>query len=383
MSLAASVAIPPGAVRIARSPPRDSATLIPVGRSPQTITWLVPTPARRSSPSMNCPAASSPIAATSSTLAPSLAAATAVIAAEPPTTSETAGTICSCWPNAGVTSPVSTMTSGLQSPTTTRSAMRPPLLLPWYFAHLMLDYACVGSISRRNVHCVARRGMILAVTLNPALDVTHHVRHADWNGVNRPYRVLTRPGGKGLNVARVLRTLGADVRAIGLAGGLDGQAVLEGLAAAGVPATFTPIAGPTRRTFTVVDEAAGRVAAFNEPGPAVAHGEYRRFRPLFGRALAGCSVAVLSGSVPPGVPATGYAALTKTAAAAGVPVILDADGPALRHALAAGPAVVKPNLAELERAAGRQLRAGGEPDLAAVAAAARELTAAGAGAPVG
>ena len=224
--------------------------------------------------------------------------------------------------------------------------------------------------------------MILAVTLNPALDVTHHVRHADWDGVNRPHRVLTRPGGKGLNVARVLRTLGADVRAIGLAGGLDGQAVREGLAAAGVPATFTPIAGLTRRTFTVVDEAAGRVAAFNEPGPAVAYGEYRRFRTLFGRALAGCSVAVLSGSVPPGVPATGYAALTQTAAAAGVPVILDADGPALRHALAAGPAVVKPNLAELERAAGRQLRAGGEPDLAAVAAAARELTAAGAGAAV-
>ena len=224
--------------------------------------------------------------------------------------------------------------------------------------------------------------MILAVTLNPALDVTHHVRRADWDGVNRPHRVLTRPGGKGLNVARVLRTLGADVRAIGLAGGLDGQAVREGLAAAGVPATFTPIAGTTRRTFTVVDEAAGRVAAFNEPGPAVADGEYRRFRTLFGRALAGCSVAVLSGSVPPGVPATGYAALTKAAAAAGVPVILDADGPALRHALAAGPAVVKPNLAELERAAGRQLRAGDEPDLAAVAAAARELTAAGAGAAV-
>ena len=224
--------------------------------------------------------------------------------------------------------------------------------------------------------------MILAVTLNPALDVTHLVRHADWDGVNRPHRVLTRPGGKGLNVARVLRTLGADVRAIGLAGGLDGQAVREGLAAAGVPATFTPIAGPTRRTFTVVDEAAGRVAAFNEPGPAVAHGEYRRFRTLFGRALAGCSVAVLSGSVPPGVPATGYAALTKTAAAAGVPVILDADGPALRHALAAGPAVVKPNLAELERVAGRWLRAGDEPDLAAVADAARELTAAGAGAAV-
>jgi tagatose 6-phosphate kinase len=254
----------------------------------------------------------------------------------------------------------------------------------------MLDYACVGSISRKNVHFDAQDGMILAVTLNPALDVTHHVRHADWDGVNRPHQVLTRPGGKGLNVARVLRTLGADVRAIGLAGGLDGQAVRDGLAAAGVPAAFTPIAGPTRRTFTVVDEAAGRVAAFNEPGPAVSDEEYQQFLALFDDALAGCSVAVLSGSVPPGVPATGYAALTGTAVAAGVPVILDADGPALRHALAAGPAIVKPNLAELEHAAGRALRAGGtgsstgggEPDLDAVAGAARELTAAGAGAAV-
>jgi len=248
----------------------------------------------------------------------------------------------------------------------------------------MLDYACVGSISRKNVHIDAQDGMILAVTLNPALDVTHHVRHADWDGVNRPHQVLTRPGGKGLNVARVLRTLGADVRAIGLAGGLDGQAVRDGLAAAGVPAAFTPIAGQTRRTFTVVDEAAGRVAAFNEPGPPVSDDEYRRFLDLFGGALAGCSVAVLSGSVPPGVPAAGYAALTRTAVTAGVPVILDADGPALRHALAAGPAIVKPNLAELEHAAGHSLRVGGapggEPDLAAVAAAARELTAAGAGA---
>lgn len=228
--------------------------------------------------------------------------------------------------------------------------------------------------------------MILAVTLNPALDVTHHVRNADWDGVNRPHQVLNRPGGKGLNVARVLSTLGANVRAIGLAGGLDGQAVCEGLAAAGVPATFTPIAGHTRRTFTVVDEAAGRVAAFNEPGPAISDGEYQLFLDLFGSVLTGCSVAVLSGSTPPGVPVTGYATLTSTAVAAGVPVILDADGPPLQHALAAGPAIVKPNLAELERAAGRSLRAngepGGEPDLVAVAGAARELTAAGAGAAV-
>jgi tagatose 6-phosphate kinase len=176
------------------------------------------------------------------------------------------------------------------------------------------------------------------------------------------------------------------VRAIGVAGGLDGQAVRDGLTAGGVPAAFTAIAGATRRTFTVVDEAAGRVAAFNEPGPAVSRPEYQAFLDQFGTELAGCAVAVLSGSVPPGVPADVYAELVAMAAAAGVPALLDADGPALRAGLAAGPAVVKPNLAELERAAGRALRhgagPGGAPDLAAVAVAARELTTAGAGAAV-
>ena len=61
--------------------------------------------------------------------------------------------------------------------------------------------------------------MILCVTLNPALDITHDVPGADWAGVNRPEQVRDRPGGKGLNVARVLRALGADVLVLGLAGG--------------------------------------------------------------------------------------------------------------------------------------------------------------------
>src|SRR5580698_87097 len=74
---------------------------------------------------MNCPAGSAPTAATSATLSPSRAAATAVMDADPPTTSDMLGTSFSCWPNSGVTSSPRTSTSGLQSPTTTRSMGRP------------------------------------------------------------------------------------------------------------------------------------------------------------------------------------------------------------------------------------------------------------------
>src|SRR5690242_8445996 len=123
-SAAVSEATAPSAVKMARSPPRDSATVIPVGVSPRTATKLTSTPSAASWSRMNAPAGSAPTAATSATRSPSRAAATAVIAAEPPMTSEIPSTSFSCWPNAGSTSVPRTSTSGLQSPRTTRSASK-------------------------------------------------------------------------------------------------------------------------------------------------------------------------------------------------------------------------------------------------------------------
>jgi tagatose 6-phosphate kinase len=221
--------------------------------------------------------------------------------------------------------------------------------------------------------------MILVVALNPALDVTHHVPEVDWSGVNRPRQVRVRPGGKGLNVARTLRALGSDTLVIGLAGGVTGDAVRAGLAEAGVPARFVSIAGETRRTFAVVDTARHETALFNEPGPRISAGEWAALIVMYEKSLAGSSAVVLSGSLPAGLAADSYAGLAARAAEAGVPAVLDAEGPALLHGAAGGPAIVKPNLAELERTMGRSLSG---PDLAATAAAAGELRAAGAGAVV-
>jgi 1-phosphofructokinase family hexose kinase len=220
--------------------------------------------------------------------------------------------------------------------------------------------------------------VIVVVCLNPALDVTHHVAAVDWAGVNRPAQVHARPGGKGLNVARTLRAVGADVQVLGLAGGVTGEGVATALHEAGVPASFTPVTGETRRTFTVVDRRRDTSALFSEPGPAVLPGEFAAFTAAYRHALGGCSAVVLSGSLPPGVPPDGYAALTGLAVAAGVPVVLDSHGEALRLGAAAGPAIVKPNLAELELLAGRPLSTPAGPDRRAVALAAGELRAAGA-----
>jgi len=156
--------------------------------------------------------------------------------------------------------------------------------------------------------------MILAVSLNPALDVTHHVAGVDWSGVNRPRQVAVAPGGKALNVARTLCALGCEVLVIGLAGGVTGEAVRAGLAESGVGGTFTPIAGDTRRTFAVVDTRSHDTALFNEPGPAVSVGEYHDFLVLYEDALTGSDAVVLSGSLPPGLPEDAYAGLAARAA---------------------------------------------------------------------
>ena len=210
--------------------------------------------------------------------------------------------------------------------------------------------------------------MILVVALNPALDVTHELGQVDWAGVNRPDAVHARPGGKGLNVARVLHALGSDVLLAGLAGGPAGNALKAALGEAHVPAVFAEVAGETRRTFAIVDSERDQTAMFNEPGPLVTDAEYAAFTALFAKALPCSSAVVLSGSLPPGLPASTYAGLITMAARAGVPALLDTSGDALRLGLAAGPAVVKPNLPELEALAGRPL-----PGPCAVGAAAAGL----------
>jgi tagatose 6-phosphate kinase len=223
--------------------------------------------------------------------------------------------------------------------------------------------------------------VIVVVCLNPALDVTHHVDAVDWGGVNRPRTVRARPGGKGLNVARTLQALGVDVLVLGLAGGITGAGVEAGLRERCVPVAFTPVAGETRRTFSVVDGAVADrgVTAFHEAGPEVGEEELARFRRGYEQALEGATAVVLSGSLPPGLEAGTYATLIATATAADVPAVLDTHGEALRRGAAAGAAIVKPNLAELAALAGRPLApaadgpSDGAADLATAAAAAGQL----------
>jgi tagatose 6-phosphate kinase len=193
--------------------------------------------------------------------------------------------------------------------------------------------------------------MIVTVTLNLALDVTYRVPRLEPGATHR-VSVDQRAGGKGVNVARVIRALGVDAVVCGFAGCGTGRLALADLEAAGIAARTTAIAAESRRTVAVVDTEAGEATGFWEPGPAVTDAEWAALLRDVDEELARARALVLSGSLPPGVPPDAYAVLGARAARSGVPVVLDADGDALRLGLSGRPEVVKPNREELASVAG-------------------------------
>jgi tagatose 6-phosphate kinase len=194
--------------------------------------------------------------------------------------------------------------------------------------------------------------VILCVTLNAALDVTYSVDEVRWHAGNRVAAVAQRAGGKGVNVARVLHTLGEDVLVTGLVGGDTGAQIRADVQAAGLAEAFQDVTGESRRTVAVVDAAAGDATGFWEPGPPVAPGDWARFLDRYDGLLTGARAVVLTGSLPPGLSPEVYADLVHRARKVGVPVVLDADAEALAVGVSAEPDIVKPNVDELRRATG-------------------------------
>ncbi|MGA4952023.1 1-phosphofructokinase [Streptomyces lydicamycinicus] len=189
--------------------------------------------------------------------------------------------------------------------------------------------------------------MILTVTLNAALDITYRVPRLQPHTTNRITEVSERPGGKGLNVARVLAALGHRTVATGFAGGGTGEALRALLAETEVTDALVPVGGATRRTVAVVDAATGDTTQLNEPGPVVSPAEWDTFLDTYRELLGEARAVALCGSLPPGVPVDVYARLTRAARSAGVPVLLDTSGEPLRRGLAARPDLAKPNADEL------------------------------------
>ncbi|WP_446664060.1 1-phosphofructokinase family hexose kinase [Flexivirga sp. B27] len=217
--------------------------------------------------------------------------------------------------------------------------------------------------------------MIVAVCLNPALDVTYDVPGFEVGAAQRVRHVRRRAGGKGVNVASVLHAQGTSALTAGPIGGAVGAEIVDDLRERDVPAELTHIAGSSRQTVTVVSDDDATV--LNEPGPVLTEAEWSAFTKSFARLMRGTAVVTMSGSLPGGVPTSAYAELTRIAHDHGASVIVDCEGEPLVRALHAAPDIVKIN--EHEAAATTLVEtATGSDSLESVLAAAEELHSLGA-----
>ena len=194
--------------------------------------------------------------------------------------------------------------------------------------------------------------MILTVTPNPALDLTWHIDRLVEGDTHRADAGVARAGGKGLNVARVAYSEGADALAVTTTGGRVGEEFAAELRASGVPHALVPVAAETRRSIAVVDETAGDTTVINERGINPTDSEWADLLAEVVERLPTARVLVVSGSVPPGAPESLVPMLIAVGKDAGIPVIADTSGPALLRAADAGADVLKPNAAELVDATG-------------------------------
>lgn len=200
---------------------------------------------------------------------------------------------------------------------------------------------------------------IMTVTLNPAVDKTYTTQELIVGNVNRMRTVMKIAGGKGVNVAKVLRQYDFDVAATGFLGGYSGRFIEEELERRGAACRFVHVDGETRSNMNILADN-GFVTEILEPGPVISAQKQREFMEQYERLLGECGMVVLSGSVGQGMDADIYETLTARAEDAGVPVCLDASGESLRLGLRARPRMVKPNLRELEGLMGRKLRDRGQ-----------------------
>jgi 1-phosphofructokinase/tagatose 6-phosphate kinase len=196
--------------------------------------------------------------------------------------------------------------------------------------------------------------MIITVTLNAAIDRTLSVPSFRLGRRHRTVETRTMAGGKGVNVARTLKTLGQPVIATGFAGGPTGTQIVEQLTEESILTDFVRIRGESRSNLSVVDPTTGEQTEVNERGPTISSREMELFHDKLLYLARGAGVVVFAGSLPPGVEPDAYATLIRELRKQGLTTVVDTDGEPLRLAVRAEPTVVSPNVLESEELVGHE-----------------------------
>lgn len=185
--------------------------------------------------------------------------------------------------------------------------------------------------------------MIYTVTLNPSIDYIIEVPHFKVDSLNRMTRDFKLPGGKGINVSRVLNQLGQSSIALGFLGGFTGTFIQNWLIQEGIDTNFTAIKEDTRINVKLKSD---QETEINAAGPFVTENEMNEFQKAFNN-LSSEDVVILSGNQPASLPDDFYKQIIVKIKAIGADFVMDTTGQTLLDSLAFHPLLVKPNHHEL------------------------------------
>lgn len=185
--------------------------------------------------------------------------------------------------------------------------------------------------------------MIYTLTLNPSVDYIVQLESFQLGELNRTVTETKFPGGKGINVSRVLNQLGVISKALGFIGGFTGAYIEEYLHNEKIGTDFIKVKDDTRINIKIKT---GQETEINAKGPTITERNFQLLKEKITQ-LTAEDMLVLAGSIPSSLPQTTYEELVKVCKESNAEFVVDAEGELLKHVLPYRPFLIKPNHHEL------------------------------------
>lgn len=185
--------------------------------------------------------------------------------------------------------------------------------------------------------------MIYTVTLNPSIDFIVRVDGLKLGDLNRMTEDFKLPGGKGINVSRILKRIDSNSTALGFLGGFTGEFISDWLKKEHIHTLFTKVHEDTRINIKLKSDAETEI---NGLGPVISNEEINELKQALSTVEAG-DIVVLSGSTPASLRKGFYQELIEIIRDKGADFVIDTTGEDLKNALSKEPLLIKPNNHEL------------------------------------
>jgi 6-phosphofructokinase 2 len=196
--------------------------------------------------------------------------------------------------------------------------------------------------------------LIFTLTLNPCLDRYLYIDELIPEDTIRVYRIEDYAAGKGINVSRVIKEIGGNSIAICPLGGNNGNQIQFLLEKERVLYSAIRIEKETRMNI-IIQTLKGQYR-MSLPGAPLTSLEYDLIIDMIKAITRRGDTLIASGSLPEGLVSSVYFDIVKLCNDIGLRVYVDTDGDNLKEAVKAHPFGIKPNLFELSRLLGRDLK---------------------------